>query len=1135
MPEICSRPRNCRTFLCLILWLFQTSIPAHGGDNPAPRPPEAPTRVDFAEQIVPLFARSCYSCHSADKQESNFRLDLKASVLAGGDFGEGAIVPGESEKSPLIRYISGTDDIVMPPKGARLSGEEVALIRKWIDQGAEWPDNAQAALKLTTKHWSFQPLQPVTVPIVPGLAATENPIDAFIAAKLSAVGLSLSPEADRLTQIRRLYLDMLGLPPTWEEINAFLHDSSDQAYAIQVERVLASPRYGERWARHWLDVVRFAETNGFETNVERPNAWRYRDYVIEALNSDKPYDQFVLEQLAGDALGADSATGFLVGGPWDQVKSPDPVLTAMQRSDELADITNTTGTAFLGLTVGCARCHNHKFDPILQKDYYALQAVFAGVQHGDRAIAISSSPDQKQAIERLTQQLARAQGELEGLRGTSPRGRTIVIDDEALAADGKAGVTLLAEKTGHGTNPDGTQRGAKSDPGDFDRYPNVSRGRYTWWTNEPGSDVLAYQPQLSGKYRIWLSWGCGHATHTPAAVYVLDIDGDRKTKDDQQVIATIDQRNFANSNDGNVGQALWSGFTLGGTYALKPTSIVLLRGGDGGTAITADAVAFEEVVEGTTPAEQPIQPPLRLAVNSRENIEHFPPIAARYIRFTTLATNSGAEPCIDELEVYSTTTKDAAARNVALATQGTKLSSSGDFPGNPIHRLQHINDGRYGNSFSWISSTANTGWVQIEFPETVTIDRVVWGRDRDEQYRDRTATKYVIEAATEPGKWQIIANSLDRLPGEVSVESAAKLTFFGLPAAQAERGKRLLAETQSLQQQLKQLTTSAMAYAGTFNTPRPTHRLYRGDPMQPREVVAPDCLTVLGTLSLSTDAPEQQRRVALAKWIADPKNPLTARVMVNRVWQHHFGTGIVDTPSDLGVNGAKPSHPELLDWLASEFMRERWSLKQLHRLILMSKTYRQSNKPLEAALKADAQCRLLWRYPPHRLEAETIRDAILATSGTLDLSMGGPGWSTFKPNSNYVRFYEPKEEFGPADWRRAIYMTKVRMRQDGVFGTFDCPDAGQIAPKRPRSTTALQALSLFNSQFVLDQAEQFSKRIEKEGITLPLEQSRRAFELTLGRAPDSTELTMAERLVKQHGLPALCRVLFNSNEFLFLP
>jgi hypothetical protein len=1134
------RLRAAHLCLLILAWGALRSVgasAAEGKDKAKELPPPAQRMVKFEADIQPLLARYCYDCHGPDKQESSYRLDRKEIALKGGDLEEAPIVPGKSAESPLVRYVAGIDsDLTMPPKGARLTAEEVGLVRAWIDQGATWAEGGDSSLKLTTTHWSFQPLKPVAVPNVQHPHAAGNPIDAFIVEKLTTAGLSPAGPADRPTLIRRLYFDMLGLPPTPAEIQAFVDDREANAYDKLIEHVLASPRYGERWARHWLDVVRFAETNGFETNVERPNAWHYRDYVIDALNNDKPYDKFVFEQLAGDSVGQDAATGFLVGGPWDQVKSPDPVLTAMQRSDELSDITNTTATTFLAMTVGCAKCHNHKFDPILQKDYFALQAVFAGVQHGDRASSTPQSPESRVAAEKAQQRLIALKQEIDALQSHAPRGRVVTIDDEALAnGEGSVGVTLLATKRGHGINPDGGERGRKADAGDFDRFPNVSRGRYTWWDNKPGEDVMAYRPALKGRHRAWLSWGCGYLTHTKDAQYVLDLDGNVATKDDQTIIATIDQQQFAEGAGKTPEQPLWSGFVSGGVHDYKPESIVLVRGGKTGTALTADVVVFEAMPPGeVAAADEPAQPPLRLAVNSRENVEQFAPHAVRHLRFTVRATNNGSEPCIDELEVYSAPTAGQPARNVAITT-GVKLTSSGNFAGSPFHRLEHLNDGKLGNSFSWISNTAGRGWVEIEFPETVTIDRIVWGRDREEQYRDRTPTDYVIEAALEPGKWLTVATSTDRLPADAMQAASPQLAFLGLTKQSAARGKALFSERRELEEKLKSLTSSQMVYAGRFERPGETHRLFRGDPMQPREVVAPDCLTVIGTLGLSNETAEQQRRVALAKWIADPANPLTARVMVNRVWQHHFGTGIVDTPSDFGKNGTPPSHPQLLDWLAGQFIKDGWSLKELHRLILRSNTYRQANQSNEAGMKVDAQCRLLWRYPPHRLEAETIRDAILATSGALDLKMGGPGWSTFKPNSNYVRFYEPKEEFGPSEFRRAIYMTKVRMRQDGVFGTFDCPDAGQIAPKRARSTTALQALSLFNSQFILQQSEKLAARVQSEAGEKPADQVQKVFQLTLGRTPDAEESIAAQGLVKEHGLPALCRAVYNANEFLFLP
>ena len=305
--------------------------------------------------------------------------------------------------------------------------------------------------------------------------------------------------------------------------------------------------------------------------------------------------------------------------------------------------------------------------------------------------------------------------------------------------------------------------------------------------------------------------------------------------------------------------------------------------------------------------------------------------------------------------------------------------------------------------------------------------------------------------------------------------------------------------------------------------------------MQPLDVVAPGALASVGPrLDMKPDAPEQQRRLALARWVVDPSNPLTARVIVNRLWQHHFGRGIVGTPSDFGKMGAKPSHPELLDWLACELVAGGWRLKPIHRLIILSSAYRQSGATNTAAAAVDADAVLLWRYPPRRLEAEAIRDAVLSVSGNLDLTPGGPPFSAFKPNDNYVRVYEPKESFGPAEWRRMVYAFQPRGRQDGTFGAFDCPDAGQAAPRRAASTTPLQALNLMNSPFVVGQAEIFAGRVRREAGEEPEAQVRRAFAVALGRAPSDAERDAAEALVRRHGLEALCRALFNANEFVYV-
>jgi len=846
----------------------------------------APLRdVDYEAEVRPLLAARCFGCHGPERQKSSLRLDRRAAALRGGDSRTPALVPGDGAASLVIELVSSADPLsAMPPTGPSLTADEVALLRRWIDEGAGYGDAAPE--NDTQLPWALTP------PVRPELPAItrpgwEHPIDRFVLAGLAAAGLEPAPEADRATLMRRMSLVLCGLPPTPEETRGFVADTAPDAFQRLLDRLLGSPRYGERWAQHWLDLARFAETDGFETNTPRPNAWRYRDYVIQAFNADLPFDRFVLDQLAGDTVGVDVATGFLVGGPHDTVLSPDVALTRQQRQDELADMINVTTSAFLGLTVACARCHDHKFDPITQTDYYALQAILAGVRHGERTL------------------------------------------------------------------------------------PSTAEG---------------------------------------AAVRRAEPDA-----------------------------------------AARP------------------------------------------AVSALLNEEAFAPRVASRVRFTVLRTNSGTEPCLDELEVF--------AGDVNVARAAT-VSTSGDYVGNPQHERQHLNDGAFGNARSWISDTPGRGWVILDLHEPTRIERVVWARDREGVFADRLAIEYTVEVADESGAWATVATSEGRAP---------------LHDAAAE------------------LASLPRAYAGRFEEPAPTRRLYRGDPMAEREVVAPDVPRVLGALALPPDAPEAERRAALARWLCAPDNPLTARVIANRVWQHHFGTGLVDTPSDFGAMGGAPSHPKLLDWLAVELVEHSWSLAHLQRIIVSSRTWRQSSAPSAAGLARDAAARLLWRFPPRRMEAEVLRDSILAVAGTLDEAAGGPGFSTFAPNDNYVRVYTPQDELGADTWRRMVYMTKVRMERDGTFGVFDTPDAGQACPERARSTTALQALNLFNSSFVLDQARRFAARLERDAGSEPAAQVTRGFDLAFGRAPDVGELEAAVLLVESHGLAALCRALFNANELAFLP
>ena len=451
-----------------------------------------------------------------------------------------------------------------------------------------------------------------------------------------------------------------------------------------------------------------------------------------------------------------------------------------------------------------------------------------------------------------------------------------------------------------------------------------------------------------------------------------------------------------------------------------------------------------------------------------------------------------------------------------------------------IDPLEHLNDGRYGNDHSWISSEPGRGWVELEFAKPERLDRVTWGRDREEKFTDRLPTEYRIEVAGDDGLWRTVAGSGDRRKYVAEDKTPVRLITVGLTGEDSRRAQQLWDEKKALEARIARLETVPMVFGGIFGPPEPIHVLNRGDPEQPRDRVQPAVLSRLGKRELPGETPDPDRRIFLADWITSPTNPLTARVMVNRIWQGHFGMGLVETASDFGRSGSRPSHPELLDWLAAEFLRAGWSVKAMHRLILNSATYRQSSVIRPSAAARDAGVRWLWRYPAHRIDAETLRDAMLAVSGRLNLKMGGRGFDLFRSRGGLDGF-PPIEAFGEDGLRRMIYAHKVRMERDPVFGAFDCPDAGQSLARRRLSTTPVQALNLFNSRFTLDVASAFAARLIREVGTDTGAQIQHAYLLALGRAPHPAELAEIEPVVREHGVATLCRVLLNSNEFLYLP
>jgi len=898
--------------------------------------------VDFKRDIAPILEDRCWGCHGEDEQESGLRLDRRAFLLKGGDSGLAAVVPGKPDKSYLIEVVRHLDaDVKMPPDEDQLPAKQIELLAAWVEEGAVWPGQMQEVAREKSDHWSFQPVKRPSTP-TRSVSEDTNPIDAFLSRKLKEKNLNFSKRADPRTLIRRASIVLTGLIPTPDEVEDYLvvHEKDpESAYENLIDRLLASPHFGERWAQHWLDVIRWAETNGSEANLYRKNAWIYRDYVVRAFNEDKPYDQFVREQIAGDSMGSGEATGFLVAGPHVPAATVgrEPAAIRQARADRMDEIMQTVGASVMGVTIGCARCHNHKFDPITIRDYYSMTAVFQDVEFGGRF------------------------------------------------------------------------------PEFAEDHPRRQRGSELW-------AGISTQRRMLKELGGWEeNWG-----------------------------------------------------------------------------------AFREL--------------------------HFRPVKTKAIRIRFKMPNVG----LDELQVFG---PDDRRENLALAARGTKLTGfpeGGNEGRNPIGR---VNDGEFG-TMAWRASTPKNGkdrpWVQFDFNEVETVDRLRLSSNREYFYDTDYLTKkpylpkyqYDMDILKEDGTWQPWVGTwfVNTKLNEKHPQRKAALN-------EIQRLIRLLAEE-----------GPRPGFIGRFVRPAVTKVLLRGSPESPRDEVAPSGPMIFdGDLKLTSKAGGSKRRAEFAKWITSNRNPLTARVMVNRIWHHVFGRGIVSTTSDFGSAGAKPTHPELLDWVAAEFVEpslpgyqaQPWSMKSLIRLLVMSEAFRQTSRPNANGIANDAGSELLWRFPPKRVEAEVIRDSILLASGLLDRSIGGRSYRIHNVKKTYAQ-WEVLNNHGPDTWRRMLYQERMRRVDDRMFTAFDFPDCGQVRAKRPVSTTPLQALNLMNSDFVIDQAKRIAARATKDasGDETKVE---RCFELLLGRKPDAQECEACLVVAKQESLSLVCRALINSNEFAFIP
>ncbi len=960
----------------------------------------SPADEFFAAEVEPILRTRCYECHShaSGEMRGGLTLDSRAGWQTGGDSGP-AIVPGQPGASLLLTAVRYADpDYEMPPDG-KLAEAEIAVLSDWVERGAPDPRESRLPDEADTDWWSLRPLVAPAIPGDPG----DHPIDAFVRARWGEAAPGPSPPAGRATLARRLHLDLHGLQPTPEALATFTADPDPRAYDRMVDRLLASPRYGERWARHWLDVIHFADSHGCEHDVKRPNAWRYRDYVIDRLNADVPWARFIREQLAPDAFFPDepqlaAGLGFIAAGPLELSRAGTAPVTFdyLDRDDIVAQ----TMAALVSTTANCARCHTHKFDPISQDDYYALQAVFAGVGKGD--IEFDTSAEIKRERERA-----------EALRAAvSARDASVLLQPKY--------APVVA------------------------RWVEARRGQPAGWT------PLHLDTFVSS----------GGATLTRQGDGSVFAEG---TVADQEVYT-----------------------------------------------VTADAPEIESItalrVEALRDDRLPMGGPGR-------------------------ADNGNFHLAEVDLQWFPSGADSPAKLAIAAA--------SADF------------DQEGWTSAQAIDGDLQTGWAI--FPDIDRSHHIVFALAAPVEVAGGGKLVVALKQLHPPkhliGRFRLSVTDADPAAARALPDDAAEGLLRPADRRTAEQALAVAAAAlgDHARERLASLPPKAVVYGASPSwshakklsapaAPKTVHVLRRGEIDKPMREASPGALSAIGALpgrfELADPGDEAARRAALADWIAHRDNPLTWRSIVNRVWGFHFGRGLCHTPNDFGRMGAAPTHPELLDWLAVWFRDEAGgSLKALHRLILTSETWQRSSRPSAAATH------LLAHRQRRRIDAETYRDSVLAMSGRLDLTMGGEGIEQFVKTKGPQA--TPALDYGAYDWaspgshRRSIYRVVWRGIPDPFMEAMDFPDLGLLAPERGTSVSSLQALAMFNNDFVLHGSEWLARRAESEGPGLR-RRVERAVQLVWLRAPTAAEAAEFESYAHTHGLAALCRVLLNSNEFLFV-
>lgn len=1097
--------------------------------SPQPQDPhDAAQEVDdtfFEKQVLPILEQRCFECHGPSEDvKAGLRLTSFERVHQGGESGP-SIDLERPDSSRLLRMISyETEHERMPPEG-KLPGEELAILTAWVKAGAPWSENvtievaAEHEVERLTKGdglegWAYKPVVRPDAPVHENTAWTRNPVDAFVLAHLEAAGLEPTAEADKRTLLRRVTYDLTGLPPTEEEMAAFLADTHDRAFDRVVDRLLASPDYGIRWGRHWLDLMRYAETHGYERDSNKPLIWRYRDYVIDAFNQDKPYDRFLIEQLAGDELPDANAETIIATGynrlmVWDD----EPGNGRLQaRYDILDDLVRSTSEGMLGMTLGCARCHDHKGDDISAVDYYSFMAFFEGMEDirgGGNMVDVSTPQERAELEAAVTAYHARMDELNEDVSAIEQTFRR-----RALSGGVASGLTDLKYRFYRDTwdkLPDFDMLLAEDEgelpSGLFDLSPATRRESFGF-VFEGRLTVPA-----SGKYRFTLDSDDGSRLYIDGEA-IVERDGHHPLGDPQVVEVDL-------------------------TAGSHPIRLDFMQGGGGAGLVLFWEPVADDVWRYTYSNPGPGWEAESFDASGwKQGPGGFGP-------------GGGTEWSTANIWLQRTFVWDGEdAEDLAL------LVKHDEHVDVYLNGVRALSKGGYQGHYSVVAASPEaraavrkgTNVISVRCQNTsggqfVHVRPIHESDTLGNNLEDLAVGRRSLSASSAPDQEQDIARQIER-DGEEH-----------LGKAELERWRELRKQRDQHRRSGVPKATN-MANAATPRTPHPPQmRVHvRGSVHVQGEPVEPAFPAALGfpvpDLPRAADGERSSgRRLALARWIASEDNPLTARVMVNRIWQHHFGRGIVPSSSDFGEFGERPTHPELLDWLAVEFMENGWSIKHMHKVMLLSATYRMAYRPGDATTATvDPNNDLLWRYRMRRLSAEEVRDSVLWLTGKLNPAMGGESFFSFVSAEARATSSQPGNVWGNSPeeqrLRRSVYIKVKRSLGTPLMQAFDQADTDNPCPERFTTTQPSQALAMLNGEFTQVRSADIARRLEEE-VPDDLEgQLTRLLELALARPADELHVTelldFHTELREEHGLEPhralahCCLLVINLNEFVYL-